>query len=105
MDNRDDLRILTLADRKIATLVLRDLKSRTLQSVAWSADGNHLFATAWTEISSAVLLIDLRGNLQVLAEAPQSGEWLCHPVASPDGHYLAYMKRTYESNVMMLEHF
>jgi hypothetical protein len=27
------------------------------------------------------------------------------PVASPDGHYLAYQKRTFESNVMMLEHF
>ena len=51
-----------------------------------------------------LLFIDLRGNLQVLAEGPDD-EWLFGPVASPDGHYLAYLMRTYESNVMMLEHF
>jgi Tol biopolymer transport system component len=43
--------------------------------------------------------------LQVLAEAPDAGAWLFHPVASPDGRYLAYLKRTYDSNVMMLERF
>ena len=75
-----------------------------MQSVAWAADGNHLFATAWGQ-SAVILLIDLRGNLQVLDEAPAAEEWLYGPVASPDGHYLAYQKRVFEGNVMMLEHF
>jgi hypothetical protein len=51
-------------------------------------------------------LLDLGGNLKVLAEVPSGKAWLgSNPVASPDGHYLAYMKRTYEGNMMLLEHF
>jgi Tol biopolymer transport system component len=80
-----------------------------MDGVTWSADGSHLFAVASSEepFSSFVILsIDLRGNLQVLTEPP-AGEALSlsYLVASPDGHYLAYKKRTNESNVMMLEHF
>jgi len=100
-----EVRILTLADRKVVTLPLQGWKWDQMQSVAWSADGGHLFGTAWSGTSTALLFIDLRGNLQVLADAPTNEAWLYNPVASPDGRYLAFMKRTFESNVMMLEHF
>jgi serine/threonine protein kinase/Tol biopolymer transport system component len=100
-----EIRILTLTDHKVMTLPLLGWKWTSLQSIAWSADGSHLFATAWSPTTTALLLIDLRGNLQVLTDAPQGEGWLNNPVPSPDGRYLAYMKRTYESNVMMLEHF
>lgn len=100
-----EVRILTLADRKVVILALQGWRWDYVQSVAWSADGNHLFATAYSDASTVLLLIDLRGNLQVLDEVPPGEAWLSAPVPSPDGHYLAYMKRTYESNVMMLEHF
>jgi serine/threonine protein kinase/Tol biopolymer transport system component len=99
-----EIRILTLADRSTVTLPLRHWNWGLMQSVTWAADGNHLFATAWGQ-SAVILLIDLRGNLQVLAKAPGAEEWLYGPVASPDGRYLAYMKRIVESNVVMLEHF
>jgi len=97
--------LLTLAAHKIVTLALRRGKQIELQSIAWSADGSHLFATAATETFFEVLLIDMHGNMQVLARAPAGDAWLFDPVPSPDGHYLAYMKRTFESNVTMLEHF
>jgi serine/threonine protein kinase/Tol biopolymer transport system component len=100
-----EVRILTLADRKVMTLALQDWKWIRIQSVTWSSDGSHLFATAISETSTVLLLIDLHGNLQVLDEAPIGETWLYGPVASPDGHYLAYMKRSYESNAMMLENF
>jgi dipeptidyl aminopeptidase/acylaminoacyl peptidase len=100
-----DVWILTLADHKVMTLALQGWKWDQVQSVAWSADGSHLFVTAFSGPSTALLFIDLHGDLQVLAEAPQGAEWLYEPVPSPDGRYLAYMKRTYESNVTMLEHF
>jgi hypothetical protein len=65
-----------------------------------------LFATAESKASVVLLFIDLRGNMQVLYESIPAEGWLgLNPVASPDGRYLAYMKRTFESNVMMLEHF
>jgi serine/threonine protein kinase/Tol biopolymer transport system component len=101
--SQGEIRILTLADRSTVTLPLQ-WKRGLIQSLAWAADGKHLFATAWAQ-SAAILLVDLRGNLQVLTEAPAAEEWLYGPVASPDGHYLAYMKRVFESNVIMLEHF
>jgi Tol biopolymer transport system component len=87
------------------TLALEDWKWERVQSVAWSADGSHLFATAFGETSCVLLFIDRRGNLQVFDEVTANAGWLSDPVASPDGHYLAYMKRTDESNVMMLENF
>ena len=100
-----EIRVLTLADRQVVTLALQHWKWESLQSVAWSADGSHLFATAWSVTSAVLLFTDLRGNLQVLAEVPSDEAWVSSPVPSPDGRYLAYQKRTYESNVMMLEHF
>jgi hypothetical protein len=100
-----EVKILTLSESKVVTLPLKGWRWKTVQTVAWSADGGHLFATAYTGTSFVLLFIDLRGNLRVLAEVPEGEAWLYKPVASPDGRYLAYEKRTYESNVMMLEHF
>jgi serine/threonine protein kinase/Tol biopolymer transport system component len=97
--------ILTLADRKVVTLAPQGWRWGNVQYLAWSADGGHLFATAYSAKSTALVVIDLSGDLQVLAEVTSGEAWLSSPVASPDGHYLAYQQRTYESNVMMLEHF
>jgi serine/threonine protein kinase/Tol biopolymer transport system component len=102
--DRGEVRILRLADRSTVTLALQGWKWNRIQSVNWSADGSHLFATAWSAPSRVLLMIDLRGNLQVLTEV-HDGEWLYHPIASPDGQYLVYLKRAFERNVVMLEHF
>jgi eukaryotic-like serine/threonine-protein kinase len=102
-----ELQILTLADGKVATLALQGWKweNSATRSVAWSADGSHLFSTADAASFRALLSIDLRGNQQLLAEVPGGEAFLFHPVPSPDGRYLAYMSRATENNVMMLEHF
>jgi serine/threonine protein kinase/Tol biopolymer transport system component len=100
-----EVKILTLAESKVVTLPLKGWRWKTVQTVSWSADGGHLFATAYTGSSFVLLFIDLRGNLRVLTEVPEGEAWLYKPVASPDGRYLAYEKRTFESNVMMLENF
>jgi serine/threonine protein kinase/Tol biopolymer transport system component len=106
-----EVRILTLAAGKVATLALQRGQWKNEEvvddwSVVWSADGSHLFATAESKMSNALFFVDPRGNLQLLAEAPPGvSSWLYFPRPSPDGHYLAYMMRTYENNVMMLEHF
>jgi serine/threonine protein kinase/Tol biopolymer transport system component len=101
-----ELQILTLADSRVSALPLQDWN--WCGAVAWAADGSHLFAVAQKGLgisNPALLFIDPRGKVQVLAEGTVGGVELIHPVPSPDGHYLAYMKRTHESNVMMLEHF
>ncbi len=101
--NRGEVKILTVADHALRTLALQGWKWDGAQSITWSADGNHLFATALTATSVVLFSIDLRGNMRVLVE--EGAGWLSYPVPSPDGRYLAYMKRTNESNVVMLEHF
>jgi serine/threonine protein kinase/Tol biopolymer transport system component len=100
-----DVRILTLANRSVETLKVQGWKWKHMQSAAWSADGTHLFATAYGDVSIILLLIDEHGKFKVLDETTPGEAWLSNPVASPNGRYLAYMKRTYESNVMMLEKF
>jgi serine/threonine protein kinase len=104
-ESAGEVRILTLADHKVVILALQGWKWVSVQSVAWSADGSHLFATAYTGTFFVIFFTDLHGNLQVLTEVPEGEAWISNLVASPDGHYLAYMKRTSESNVMMFEHF
>lgn len=104
--NRGEVKILTVADHAVGgTLALQGWKWDSLGSIAWAADGKHFFATAATATSFVLSSIDLQGNTQVLAEVPMGEAWLSYPVPSPDGHHLAYMKRTYDSNVVMLEHF
>jgi hypothetical protein len=101
-----ELQILTLADGKVSALPLQGWD--WCGAVAWSGDGSHLFAVAQKGLgiaNPALLFVDLRGNLQVLAEGVVGGVQLIHPVASPDGRHVAFMERTYDSNVNMLEHF
>lgn len=106
--NQQDFKILvlTIADHRIAALPYSG-KWFNVQHVSWAADGNHLFATAWSSgmDSQALLFVDPRGNLQVVDEIVQGQAWLEDMRASPDGRYLVYTKRIYDSNVMMLEHF
>jgi len=99
------LQILTLGEREVSNIPLQGWK--WCRHTAWSADGSHLFAIAGKSNSPDMLLfLDLRGNLRVLAEAVAGeGEQFLTPVASPNGRYVAYQKRTWENNVMMLEHF
>ena len=100
-----EVRILTLSDRKVMTILLQPWKWETVGFVGWSADQSHLFATAMSGTSVALLFVDLRGKLQVLDETSPNEGLIFWTVASPDGRFVAYSKRIYESNVMMLEHF
>jgi hypothetical protein len=66
--------------------------------LAWSADGSHLFPTAWSEGSRALLSIDLRGDL-LLTEASGDGWLCCHklrklPVPRQLEHFRQLLMRT-----------
>jgi serine/threonine protein kinase len=82
-----------------------ELKDWHLQSIAWSADNQTLFVSALSTLSWAVLRVGLGGELQSLREVPVGQAWLANPKPSPDGHYVAYLLRTYEDNVVMLENY
>jgi serine/threonine protein kinase len=75
------------------------------QYVRWSADGRHIYVEASSGPSWTIFTTDLAGNANVLVEVPAGQGWLCCPRPSPDGHFLAYTERIFESNVTLLENF
>jgi eukaryotic-like serine/threonine-protein kinase len=85
-----------------------ELKNWNLfQFARWSADGHQIYVEAAKSSGSSweIFLTDLAGNTKVLVEIPGGQGWLCCPRPSPDGHFLAYTERIFETNVTMLENF
>jgi serine/threonine protein kinase/Tol biopolymer transport system component len=96
------LRYLTLIDlgsgevRKVK--VPEDWSS---QSLSWSADGKTVFVTAHTPNAFVLAQVGLTGSVHILLA--KADQWMNQPVASPDGHYLAFRAQTWDSNVWLLE--
>jgi serine/threonine protein kinase len=106
--SRDNARVFNIADGGVKTL---HLDSWTLlQSVSWSADGEHLYLSGARSISGAfeswaILELDLTGNFKVLLTMPGSRGWFYSPIPSPDGRSLVYTERTWPLSVVLLENF
>ncbi|MFL6436123.1 MAG: hypothetical protein ACJ71Q_00970 [Terriglobales bacterium] len=72
-----------------------------LTSIAWSPDGNSLFASTWGSKGGSLLHIMPTGDTALLYRA--LGMSLERPIPSPDGHFLAYGEVTTISNAWMIE--
>jgi Tol biopolymer transport system component len=70
------------------------------QSVAWTADGKGFFVTGWPPL---LLHVTTTGRVSSLLR--NANQWMYGPLPSPDGKHLAFMVRTYDANVWMLENF
>ena len=99
------IRVLNVAGRKLTVLPVRDWKWQFLQQITWAADGKHLFALAPSTSAFSLLSIDEKGNPRVLYEIPGGTGWIASIVPSPDGRSLAFTKRTFVNDVMLLENF
>ena len=75
----------------------------TIWSLSWAADGNAVFVAAQ---STDYLLarIELDGKSQVLLDRGRD-HWLSFPTPSPDGRWLAFGFRTWESNAWLVQNF
>jgi serine/threonine protein kinase/Tol biopolymer transport system component len=100
-----NIEILSLADSKITSLPVPEWKWKYLTSICWAADGQRLFAITLSESSSALISIDPSGKLAALYEVDPGQAWIGLPIASPDGRFLAFTKRTYASDLVMVENF
>jgi serine/threonine protein kinase len=98
-----EVRILSLADRKITVLPVREWKWQFLSQIAWAADGKSLFALAQSASSIAILALDATGNPKVLHEMPAGTGWVPSIVPSPDARSLAFTRRMFIHDVMLLE--
>ena len=105
LDGKGEIRILNVADRKTTVLPVRDWKWQSLLWISWAADGSSWFAVANSGSSIALLSVDANGNPRVLQEMPTGAGWIASIVPSPDGKRLAFTKRMYVADVMLLENF
>jgi Tol biopolymer transport system component len=96
---------------KIRVLDLQDSSERNIQlphgwliwNVCWSADGKALFAAVQTT-GNFIARVELEGKTRVLLDGGRV-HWLSFPRVSPDGRYLAFSQRTFESNAWLVENF
>ena len=100
-----EIRILNLADRKITVLPVRAWKWQFLSQISWAADGKRWFALAQSASTIAIVSIDANGNPKVLHEMATGTGWVPSIVASPDGRSLAFTRRMFIQDVMLLENF
>ena len=99
------IRILNLSDRKVTAVPVRDGKWSSLRMVSWAANGKGWFALARSGLAVALLSIDTTGSPRVLQEMPMGGAWVASILPSPDGRSLAFTKRVYRYDVVLLENF
>jgi eukaryotic-like serine/threonine-protein kinase len=106
VDTNGALRILDLRTGKITPVQVRGWQWRVFSSVGWAADGRGLFAIANSPSSWALVSISNDGKLEVLHQVhPDHAMMSGAPIASPNGRLLAFTKRIYISDLIMLENF
>lgn len=100
-----EVEILNLETHKLASLLVQNWRWQEFTSIAWAADGKKLFTIAVSPSSWALVAIAPDGQSKILYDADPDQAWLGMPVASPDGRFLAFTKRAYVSDLVMLEEF
>jgi|SRR5579863_4509930 len=96
------IRFLPLTGGEIREVTVRGWAAFTA-GPDWTADGNGVFVSSWSPTKGAALLhVDLEGHAHVLWEPKGYRTW---GIPSPDGHRLAILGWTEDSNVWMMENF
>ncbi len=75
----------------------------TLTTAVWTAEGNGLFVSGFTERGVVLLHTDLQGKARLLWE--NKGGLDTYGVPSPDGRHLAMRAWNVDSNLWMMENF
>ncbi|MBI4473085.1 MAG: PD40 domain-containing protein [Acidobacteria bacterium] len=95
----DKVTIVTLSGGSTRELALKGWTN--LNSVAWSAEGQSMFATTMRREGSALLRAGIDGSVDVLRD--QEGRWFLNPRPSPDSRFLAFAISATDSNVWLIE--
>jgi Tol biopolymer transport system component len=99
------IKILSVRDRTWHDIPLGS-EWQHLRTLAWAPDGNSLFVTCWFPDSSDLIRVTLNGKVtRLVHNGHNQWQWLANPLPSPNGKYLAFQARTWDSNVWMLENF
>jgi Tol biopolymer transport system component len=99
----DSIRMLDLKSKQFQVIHPNLLQTR-LQYPAWSADGQRLYISGFSNGGNSQLLeMEMDGDAHILLENRHA--WIGTPLPSPDGKRIAYIYVINEANVTLLEHF
>jgi len=76
-----------------------------IQSMVWAPDGQNLYASAFIGKDFQIIRVSLNGHSTGLLHVPFGEGWPYIDSVSPDGRYLVYNFRAWETNVVLLENF
>lgn len=82
-----------------------DLKDWGIQTAFWAPDNQHIYVSASVGDKFQIASVGLDGKVKNLISAVPGQAWMNDPRPSPDGRYLSFFCRRYESNAVMLENF
>ncbi len=88
--------IVAVSDRHLVHTV-----KKSLFSMGWNALGTGLYGLQWDGGGSRLLYEGLDGSESLLWE--KRAVWAAHPVASPDGHWLALGVKQMDNDVWLLD--
>jgi Tol biopolymer transport system component len=97
------IRMLSLADGK--TTVWPISQRQFVIDLGWAADSKYLFLTAQLDSSVVIASMDSKGAPTTLYKPASDQTWIGAPIASPDGHFLAFTQRSYVSDLVLVEKF
>lgn len=95
------IRFVSLNGKNRADVVVRNRQG--FLKLAWAPDGQGLFVASFRTNAYAILYVDLQGGAYPLWE--HEGPLVSWALPSPDGHRLAIMAFSLDSNAWMLENF
>jgi serine/threonine protein kinase len=82
-----------------------ELKGLRVQALNWAPDSQYLYVTGVLASDFTISSVGLDGKTRILVTVPEGQGWPFEPQPSPDGHYLGFALRRFDSNVVMLENF
>jgi serine/threonine protein kinase/Tol biopolymer transport system component len=102
-DGENSIKIVTIATGK--TDEIQPKQKYFLTDIDWSANGKTLFASGWSGAANALVSIDSSGGVNLLKLERSGTAWFFALRVSPDGRYLAFSKRAFRSDLVLLENF
>jgi len=102
----DDSKILLLNQAGGVAAIPIEIKGVSFRDLRWSSDSQHLFVAArsQTQKPDQILRLDLGGKFRPIFGA-DIGQHIDQFGVSPDERHLFYSYQSYQTNVVMLEHF
>jgi eukaryotic-like serine/threonine-protein kinase len=101
-ENGSEIRFISVDGKTTAPI---SFGNQFLQSVAWSADQNFLYISGRNDEAWYLGQVSFDGKTKTLLRVPDGQKWIWLGDISPDGHYISYSERTFESNLNLLENF